>query len=76
MLLIQKLIQQFFLWENGDQRVEGVLACHVDDFLWGGSSEFEVRVINEIRNFFLVGKEEGEENRPFSYVGIELWPMP
>lgn len=29
-------------------------------------------MINEIRKTFLVGKKEGEENRPFSYVGIEL----
>lgn len=29
-------------------------------------------MINEIRKTFLVGKEEGEENKPFPYVGIEL----
>lgn len=70
--IVSKANPAVFLWENGDQRVERVLACHVDDFLWGGSSEFEVRVINEIRKTFLVGKEEGEENKPFPYVGIEL----
>ncbi|XP_062575311.1 uncharacterized protein LOC134267393 [Saccostrea cucullata] len=61
-----------FFWKNGDQRVDGILACHVDDFLWGGSAEFKNKVIKEIRKTFLVGKEDGDENSSFSYVGIEL----
>ncbi|CAG2237561.1 SLC30A1 [Mytilus edulis] len=52
--------------------VEGVLTCHVDDFLWGGSKEFEEKVINSIRSTFCVGKEELEENGSFPYVGTEL----
>lgn len=61
-----------FFWKNDQDGVEGVLACHVDDFLWGGSAEFENKVVNKIRSTFCVGKEDGGENGSFQYVGIEL----
>lgn len=29
-----------FFWLNAHSEVTGVLACHVDDFLWAGSEHF------------------------------------
>ena len=47
----------------------GVLACHVDDFIWGGTEYFENEIIQKIRNLFLIGKEEKED---FSYIEIDV----
>ncbi|CAG2211672.1 unnamed protein product [Mytilus edulis] len=69
---VSKVDPAVFFWKNNKGSVEGVLTCHVDDFLWGGSKEFEEKVINSIRSTFCVGKEELEENGSFPYVGIEL----
>ena len=58
-----------FYWMDSDSQIQGILACHVDDFIWGGTQHFKNTVIPQIRKAFLVGREE--ENT-FSYVGIEI----
>ena len=58
-----------FYWFNGQGDLEGLLACHVDDFLYGGSPWFEKSVISEVRKEFVVGTEE--ENS-FKYVGVNI----
>ena len=57
-----------FYWFE-DNELKGVLAVHVDDFIWAGSHEFESKVINMIRSSFLVSTEE---NGIFRYVGLRL----
>ena len=57
-----------FYWFE-DNELKGVLAVHVDDFIWAGSHEFESKVINRIRSSFLVSTEE---NGIFKYVGLRL----
>lgn len=47
----------------------GVLACHVDDFIWGGSETFSTTVIPHLKAVFRVGREE---HNSFSYIGIEI----
>ena len=56
-----------FYWYQ-DDKLAGLFVIHVDDFLWGGTKEFEEHVINEIRSKFDVGKEA---DCIFKYVGIE-----
>lgn len=34
-----------FYWLDEHCKVKGVLACHVDDFLWAGTQRFETNVI-------------------------------
>ena len=46
----------------------GILAVHVDDFLWAGSKAFET-IIVRIRKMFNVGKEACNS---FKYIGLEL----
>jgi hypothetical protein len=58
-----------FYWLDEDGNLRGVLASHVDDFIWAGSVEFEKSVIPAIRDIFLVGREE---SRIFSYVGMKV----
>lgn len=54
---ISQVHPAFFLWQNGQSEVTGVLACHVDDFLWAGSEHFAVNVIPAIKSAFHVGPE-------------------
>ena len=48
-----------FCW-HGDGKLLGVIAVHVDDFLWIGSADFEHKVIGQLRRTFKIGKEESE----------------
>ena len=57
-----------FYWSNGTQII-GLVAVHVDDFIWCGTQDFETSVIGNLRNTFLVGKEEMQ---CFQYLGIQL----
>ena len=66
---ISKVDPAVFYWMEGEDII-GVLACHVDDFIWGGTKQFEQTVIQEIRETFKVGKEE---SKAFQYVGMELF---
>ena len=60
-----------FYWLNNNE-VCGVLACHVDDFLWAGDKCYEESVIQKIRENLLVGQEHTEDDGAFAYVGIEI----
>ena len=62
-----KLDPAVFFWS--EDSLKGVLACHVDDFLWAGDLEFEKDIIPRIREAFEVGKEE---NVAFNYTGLEI----
>ena len=42
---------------------------HVDDFMWGGSSNFEKNVIDRIRKKFKIGDQS---NSAFKYIGLEV----
>lgn len=49
-----------FYWQNEQSEVTGVLACHVDDFLWARSDHFVTNVIPVLKSTFHVGHEEQE----------------
>jgi transposase InsO family protein len=65
---MSKLDPAVFYWE-GEEGVYGILACHVDDFIWGGDVTFQNNVITKVRKSFNIGKEESEV---FKYLGLEL----
>ena len=56
-----------FYWHDTNG-LAGILAVHVDDFLWAGSKAFETIIIR-IRKMFNVGKEACNS---FKYIGLEL----
>lgn len=58
-----------FYWLDEQFKVNGVLACHVDDFLWAGSQDFSTDVIPLLKSAFHVGREEHEH---FCYVGMDF----
>ena len=52
-----------------DNKLEGIMACFVDDQLWGGSTSFAHNVIEKLRTTFDISHEH---ETAFKYVGIEL----
>ena len=66
---VSKFDQAVFLWHNQEGSLIGILACHVDDFIWGGTVDFRKSVIEQIRSEFKVGKEDSDA---FRYVGMKL----
>ena len=61
-----KLDNAVFMWyHNGC--LHGLVACHVDDFVYGGSDLFHSTVVTSLRKVFIVGKEQ---SRCFKFLGI------
>ena len=58
----------FYYKPSKDKPCEGIIVIHVDDFLYGGSTQFEKK-IEEIRQEFVVGSES---DAPFKYVGLNV----
>ena len=57
-----------FLWHD-EGRLVGIIAVHVDDFLWSGTKQFENIVIGKLRNTFKIGKEDSQS---FKYLGLDI----
>ena len=58
-----------FIWHNEESQPIGMIAIHVDDFLWSGNSTFQTNVIMKIREFFSIGREE---DKSFRYLGLNI----
>ena len=43
-----KFDDSVFYWEK-DEKLDGLIPCHVDDFLGGGTKSFEISVINILK---------------------------
>ena len=65
---VSKIDPAVFFWHNSNG-LAGILAVHVDDFLWTGTKQFERTVIVKIRQMFNVGKEASDS---FKYLGLGL----
>lgn len=59
--------EALFYWRH-EGRCEGVLAIHVDDFLYGGSPKFE-KLMEKIKTIFTVGSQE---TAPMKYLGMNI----
>ena len=53
-----------FKWET-----RKAICFHVDDFIWGGSINFEKQIINVLKETFSVSSQESE---PFKYLGVYI----
>ena len=60
--------QAIFYWYS-DGKLNGIIATHVDDFFWGGSTLFELHVINKIKEIFTISHED---HISFSYLGLQV----
>lgn len=61
--------QTIFYWKDKENNLEGIMCSHVDDFIYGGSREFETNVIEKIKNKLQIGSEEKQE---FKYIGVNI----
>lgn len=66
---VSKVDPAVFYWQDDFCKVTGVLACHVDDFVWGGSDMFSSAIIPQLKTAFQVGREE---HNSFNYIGMEV----
>ena len=62
----------FFALDN-DNQLMGILACHVDDLLYGGSMQFYDLVINSLRDKLVFGSENAST---FTYIGMHVVQHP
>lgn len=66
---VSQVVSAVFYWLDQDCTVSWVLACHVDDFIWGGTQSVSSTVIPQLKSAFQVGYEE---HREFCYVGMDF----
>jgi len=53
---------------QSDGKLNGIICCHVDDFLHAGNEQFE-KLMSKLRERFLAGKVEAED---FKYIGFNI----
>ena len=59
-----------FYWQDNSGLIGIlVLACHMDNIIWGGVEYFKTNVIDNLKSTFKFGSEE---IKTFVYIGIEL----
>ena len=57
----------FCYYKNG--KLSGIVAIHVDDFLWAGDVSFSKNIIPAFYKIFIIGKTS---KNAFRYLGLEL----
>ena len=62
-----QLDQGIFIWHK-DNKPFGIMACFVDDALWGGNTEFE-NIVSKLKQIFYISSEH---KQIFDYTGIKL----
>ena len=65
---ISKVENGIFYYQNNGKLI-GIMACHVDDLLWGGTDTFKHEIIDKIHSIFKIGKMY---SKAFTYVGIQV----
>ena len=63
-----KFDDSIFYWCNNN-KLEGLIRCHVDDFFWGRTKHFAESAIHKLKEKFLTRSEEFEK---FKYTGLNL----
>ena len=71
--MIQSSYDDGLFFIHKKNQLVGILTCHVDDILWGGTVEFEQSVISQITHIFQISKSH---SKAFTYVGVELEQRP
>ena len=59
----------YFLQKNAQWGLMGIIATHVDDFWWAGTSEFEGSVIKTLNSVFEV---RTQVSTPFTHLGFNV----
>ena len=67
-VISSKYDEAIFYWKTS-KGLEGLLCCHVDDFLWGGTKRFKEEVVEKTKETFEISKEDKGNLR---YIGLDL----
>ena len=67
-MTICKYDHAIFMWFQ-HKSIAGIVACHVDDILFGGSHEFHEKVIKKFKTIFTIGLEEDTN---LKYLGLKI----
>ena len=65
---MSKFDEAVFFWRVGG-KLDGIPACHVDGFSFGGLDLLEEKVINKLKEKFQISQEE---NQAFKFIGLEV----
>ena len=65
---MSKFDEALFIWRS-EGELHGLIGCHVDDFIDGGSVLFNQQVIDKIKEMFEISQED---DCMFKYVGQEV----
>ena len=63
-----RLEPNIFYWKK-EERLEGILCTHVDDFCYGGTEQFLMESIGRLREKLKVGEQESKK---FKYIGVNV----
>lgn len=66
--IINLLDPTVFAWKKNGELM-GIICSHVDDFCYGGTKEFEQKIITELREKLEIGKEQ---EQIFKYIGLNI----
>ena len=58
-----------FLWHNENNKMIGILACHVDDFSFAGTDRFQSEVIDEVKRTFQI---KTHDVGSFKFLGLRV----
>ena len=67
-----KFDPSIFMWYQND-KLEGILCVHVDDFLFGGSPTFIKQVIGPLKEKYMISSEL---TKAFKYIGLNVCEHP
>ena len=65
---MSKFDEALFIWRS-EGKLHGLIGCHVDDFIYGGSVLFNQQVIEKIKEKFEISRED---HCMFKYIGQEV----
>ena len=63
-----KYDEAMFFWHHNN-KLQGIMSSHIDDFCWGGTPEFRKQVINKITKVFKISSVFQDN---FVYLGLQL----
>ena len=61
-----------FMWYD-KSGLGGIIACHVDDLIFGGNEVFHNTLVDKLRKVFVIGSEE---NNNLKYLGLKICQQP
>ena len=67
--MTKSLYDEALFYYKKKGKVEGILALHVDDMIFGGSKEFEENVVEILKKEIQIGSED---ITPFKYLGMNI----